>query len=219
MWGAPKMRRHNRSADQAKSDRGFFLIEVLVALGIFAIVSIGALSVLGATAAGGFQDASPTALTTGRQAKDLTVAGVYLQALHDYLASQDDTVWDAVFATWPPGATEQTYCIRPGGTPCDGGEPVLPTLLGDYPIPESPPYQLNWTMVRILIQRWFWNCAPKRYAPDRPLPTRDVLVRVHSTLLWRFKDAIRTLAPGGRGVDRFLPYGSSVPLPSGEVCP
>ena len=212
------MRTCSPSARHAKGDRGFSLIEVLVALGIFAVVSVGVLSVLGATAAGGFQDASPTALTTGRRAKDLTVAAVYLQALHDYLASQDEMVWDALFATWPPGATDRTYCIRPGGTPCDGGEPVLPVLLGGYPVPESTPYQLNWTMVRIVIERWFWDCSMKRYAPERSLPTRDLLVRVHSTLLWRFKDEVRSLAPGGRGVDRFLPYGSPGPLPSGEVC-
>lgn len=213
------MRTHNPPARPGRGERGFSLIEVLVALGIFAIVSVGVLSVLGATAAGGFQDASPTALATGRRAKDLTVAGVYLQALHDHLASQDEMVWDAVFATWPPGTRDQTYCIRSGGTPCDGGEPMLPALLGDHPLPESTPYQLNWTMVRISIQRWFWDCSMRRYAPDRPLPTRDLLIRVHSTLLWRFKHEVRSLAPEGRGVDRFLPYGSPGPLPSGEACP
>jgi prepilin-type N-terminal cleavage/methylation domain-containing protein len=207
------------AARLAGREHGFSLIEVLVALGIFTVVCVGVLSVLGTTVSGGFQDASPTALTTGRRAKDLTVAAVYLQALHDYLASQDDAVWSAVFSAWPPGAVEQIYCIGPGGASCGGGEPTLPAILGRYPLPQAAPYQLTWTVLRIVVQRWHWDCTATRYAANPALTTPDLLVRVRSTLLWRFKGEVRTLTPGDGGVDRFLPYGSSVPAPSDEVCP
>jgi prepilin-type N-terminal cleavage/methylation domain-containing protein len=196
---------------------GFTLVEVLVALGIFAVVSIGVLSLLGGAVAGGVQDAAPTALATGRQAKDLTVAGVYLQALHDHLASQDDSVWNVVFSTWPPGTAEQTYCLSSGGPSCAGGEPTLPAALGDHPVPASAPFQLNWLEVRIVIQRWFWDCDAARYAPNRPIPTEEMLVHVNSTLSWRFRRQARSLAPGGRGIERFLPYGAAQ-WPPGEGC-
>jgi prepilin-type N-terminal cleavage/methylation domain-containing protein len=198
---------------------GFTLIEVLVALGIFAVVCVGVLSVLGAATAGGFQDASPTALTTGRRAKDLTVAAVYVQALHDYLASLDDAVWSAVFSGWPVGVDEQTYCVGPGGTSCGGGELIPPAILGSVPLPQAAPYQLDWIALRILVQRWYWDCATARYAVNAAFPTADLLVRVRSTLLWRFKGEVRAVASGDGGAQRFLAYGSPVLVPSEEVCP
>src|SRR5574341_495382 len=181
--------------------RGFSLIEVLVALGIFGVVCVGVLSVLGATAAGGFQDASPTALTTGRRAKDVTVAAVYLQALHDHLASEDEAAWNALLSTWPPGTNEQAYCVSPGGLPCGGGEPTLPAVLGDYPLPQAAPYQMAWTTLRVLVQRWFWDCAATRYAAPPAATTSDSLVHVRSTLSWRFKGETRVLMPADGGVD------------------
>jgi len=206
------------SPPRSAGEGGFSFIEVLVALGIFLVVSVGVLSVLGATTAGGLQDAAPTALAAGRRAKDLTVAAVYVQALHDYLASQEEAVWNAVFDSWPSGAVEQTYCIRSDGAPCGGGEPVPPAFLGGYPRPETEPYQFTWTILRIAVQRWFWDCAAKRYTFAPPSPTRDLLVRIHTTLFWRLRGELRTLTPGSGGVDRFLPYGSSVPAPSAEAC-
>ncbi|HEY6101808.1 MAG TPA: prepilin-type N-terminal cleavage/methylation domain-containing protein [bacterium] len=207
------------SVSLAAQAHGFSLIEVLVALGIFAVVCVGVLSVLGATAAGGFLDAAPTSLTTGRHAKDLTVAAVYLQALHDYLATQDDAVWSALLSTWPSGTDEQIYCLGSGGASCGGGEPTLPAALGSYPLPQSAPYQLTSTTLRVVVQRWHWDCATTRYAVNPALATPDLLVRVYSTLVWRFKGEPRTVTTGDGGVDRFLPYGSPVPAPSDEVCP
>jgi hypothetical protein len=194
------------------------LIEVVVAVGIFLVVSIGTLSVLGATATGGFQETSPTALSAGRRAKDLTVAAVYLQGLHDYLASLNDPVWDTVLGGWAPGTSGQAYCVRPGGAACDTGESVPPVVLGTYPLPPSAPYQLPWVALRLLIQRWTWDCDARRFslAPSRSAP--DLIVRIHSTLHWRVKDEVRALTPSGGGLARFLPYHASAVTPE-EACP
>lgn len=199
-------------------ETAFTLIEVIVALALFAIVSVGALGILGATAAGGFLDASPTALAAGRRAKDLTAATVYLQALQDYLAAQEGAVWTAVLATWPPGATEQTYCLLPGGAPCEGRAPVLPAVLGNVPVPGSLSYQLNWITLRVTIQRWSWDCAVRRYAPGDATASGDVLLRVQTTLTWRFLGQPRTLTAAGRGLDRFVPYRPDIALPPAEAC-
>jgi hypothetical protein len=182
---------------------------VLVAVGIFLMVSVGTLGILGATAAGGFQETSPTALTTGRRAKDLTAAAVYLQGLHDYFASLDDSAWDRVLGAWPAAATGQTYCLQPGGSACGGGETPPPAALGGYPLPPSAPYQLPWTTLRITVQRWEWDCDARRFAlaPARTTPER--LVRIQTTLVWQVKNDVRTLAPGGGGLVRFLPYHPS----------
>ncbi len=96
-----------------RGESGFTLIEVLVALTLVAVISVGAVGIVGGSAAGGLQEGAPTAVAAGRLAKDLTAAGVALQALHDYLAAQDAAAWAAAFADWPPGATERTYCVRP----------------------------------------------------------------------------------------------------------
>jgi prepilin-type N-terminal cleavage/methylation domain-containing protein len=204
-------------AGWAEPDQGFSLIEVLVAVGIFLVVSVGTLGILGATAAGGFQEASPTALSTGRRAKDLTVAAVYLHGLDDYLASLADPIWDAVLSGWAPGATGQSYCLEPGGSPCGGGEPMPPLALGAYPLPPSAPYQLPWIALRIIVQRWTWDCAARRFSLTPAQGAPDLLVRIHTTLSWRVKQDLRTLAPSG-GLDRFLPYRPSAIAPA-ELCP
>jgi prepilin-type N-terminal cleavage/methylation domain-containing protein len=202
----------------ANVNHGFSLIEVLVAVGIFLVVSVGTLSILGATAAGGFQETSLTALSTARRAKDLTVAAVYLQGLHDYLASLDDSAWDAVLGDWAPGTTGQSYCIQPGRLSCDGGEPVPPPALGVYPIPSSAQYQLPWTALRIIVQRWTWDCATRRFSLTPLQAAPDLLLRLHTVLSWRVKDDLRTLAPSGGGLDRFLAYRPALITPE-EVCP
>jgi len=207
------------SSSSVERMHGFSLIEVLVALGIFAVVCVGVVSILGATAAGGLQDASPTALSTGRRAKDLTAAAVYLQALHDYLATLDNAVWGALFTAWLPGVDEQIYCIGPGRSSCGGAEPTPPAIVGSYPLPRTAPYQLHWTTLRILVQRWHWDCATTRFAARPVRTTPDVLIHVRSTLSWRFKGEARTLTSGDGGVDRFLPYESPVAVPFDETCP
>jgi prepilin-type N-terminal cleavage/methylation domain-containing protein len=201
-----------------RSEIGFSLIEVLVAVGIFLVVSVGTLGILGATATGGFQETSPTALGTGRRAKDLTVAAVYLQGLHDYLASLEDSAWDAVLAGWAAGATGQSYCIQPGGLSCDGGAPPPPAAFGAYPLPPSAPYQLPWTALQIAVQRWRWDCAARRFslAPSREAP--ESVIRIHTTLSWRIKDDLRTVSRPGGGLERFLPYRPPAITPE-VVCP
>jgi prepilin-type N-terminal cleavage/methylation domain-containing protein len=201
----------------AASCQGFSLIEVLVAVGIFLIVSVGTLSILGATAAGGLQDASPTALTAGRRAKDLTAAAIYLQGLHDYLGSLDAAAWDAVLGSWPPGAAGQTYCIQPEGQTCGGGDPVPPTALGPIPLPPSVSYQLPWVALRLVVQRWTWDCEAHRFSRAPSTATADLLVSIHSTLHWRVKSQLQTLSTSGGGLERFLPYRPSA-ITAEDVC-
>lgn len=190
-----------------------------MALAVFAAVTVGALTTLGATAAGGLQDASPTALLTNRRAKDLTVAGVYLQALQDYLTSLDAAAWDVLLAGWPPGTAEQTYCLRTDAAGCEGSDRPLPPLLADAPMPESHPYQLDRATARMHIRPWFWDCAGRRYAPDPTPRTDDRLIHVRATVLWRFGDEVRTFAADEPGVDRLLsPPSPAASLPK-EVCP
>lgn len=196
---------------------GFSLLEVLVALGIFLVVCLGTLGLLGAAAAGGFQETAAPALTAGRRAKDLTAAAVYLQGLNDYLSALDDPVWDAVLAGWPSGTYEQTYCLRSTGAPCAGGEPMPPVSWGAYPLPPSAPFQLPWTELRIVVQRRTWDCAVGRFAESPAQAAPDTLIRIRSTLRWKIKDEVRSLAPSGGGLDRVLPYRP--PLGAQEACP
>lgn len=204
--------------DPGRPDGGFSLIEVLVAVCIFLVVSVGTLGILGATATGGFQETSPTALSTGRRAKDLTVAATYLQGLNDYLASLDDSAWDSVLAGWAVGATGQSYCIQPGGSSCDGGEPPPPAEFGAYPLPPSAPYQLPWTALHIAVQRWRWDCAARRFSLTPAQEAPEFLIRIHTTLSWRIKDDLRTVSRSGGGPERFLPYRPSAITPE-VVCP
>lgn len=196
---------------------GFSLLEVLVALGIFLVVSVGALGLLGAAAAGGFQETAAPALTAGRRAKDLTVAGVYLQSLNDYLSSLDDSVWEAVLAGWAPGAHEQAYCLTHTGAACGSGEPVPPAAWGAYPLPPSAPFQLPWTELRIAVTRLSWDCDTRRFAEAPVSAAPDELIRVRSILRWRIRDEVRALAPAGGGLERVLAHRPAVGVQ--EACP
>jgi prepilin-type N-terminal cleavage/methylation domain-containing protein len=211
------MARRPACARPRRSDRGLSLIEVLVAVGIFLVVVVGTLGMFGVATAGGFQETSPTALNTGRRAKDLTVATIYLQGLHDYLASLDEAAWAAVLDSWAPGTSARTYCAGPGRSPCAGGEPVPPGALGAYPLPPPAAAQLPWTALRLTVRRWTWDCDARRFSPAPLRPAADRLIGVHSTIYWRSKEGLRTLVPSGGGVERYIaPDHSTIPQ---DPCP
>jgi len=165
-------------------ERGFTLIEVLIALAVFAVIIIGTIGVMGAVNAGGLTEGLSTGLVTGRVSKDVTAATTYLQALQEYIASQGSG-----------GVTPGTYCA---GTGCG----ALPPLPAGFPTPASQglnqPYQLNWTNVVVVIEWWGWDGAGQYVAT--PGCTADCLLRVESTVGWQLKGATRTIR-----MQRFIP--------------
>lgn len=169
--------------------RGFTLIEILIALAIFAIVVVGALGVIGAANTSGFLEGIPTALVTGRTSKDITAASTYLRGFQEYMAGTMD------------GATSPgTYSFTTSASDIFG-----------YPVPSAQPYQLAWSGMTVTIDNWYWVCGWDYYAPGGGA-TADRLVRVQTTLSWLFGAAARSVA-----VDRFVPYHPDVPFP-GSVC-
>jgi prepilin-type N-terminal cleavage/methylation domain-containing protein len=155
---------------QAGDERGITLLELLVALALFAVIAIGTLAALGATNTGGFLEGFPVAFATSRSAKDITAATVYVQGLQEHLAK--------LGASLAPG----TY--------------TSPTGFG-YAEPSSAPYQLGSTTLAIVIERWGWNPSAgggTGQYEGMPGCTADCLFRVHTTLGWQVKDATRTVA-------------------------
>jgi len=155
---------------RAGEERGVTLLELLVALALFAVIAIGTLGALGATNAGGFLEGFPVAFATNRTSKDITAATVYVQGLQEHLAGLGGAL------------TPGTYTL-----PADFG----------YAEPSSPPYQLNWTGISIVIERWGWN--PSAGGGEGQYEAMagcsgDCLLRVHTTLTWQLKDATRTVA-------------------------
>lgn len=166
------------------NERGFSLIEVLIALAVFAVIVVGAIGVMGAVNASGLTEGVSTGLVTGRVSKDITAATAYLQALQEYVASKGSGA-----------VAPDTYCA---GT-C-GGQTPLPA---DFPTPASQgldqPYQLDWTNVVVVVEWWGWDAATGQYAPT-PGCAADCLLRVESTISWQLKGAPRTLR-----MERFIP--------------
>ncbi len=181
--------------------RGFTLLEIIISIAIFAIVAVGALGVLGATNAGGFLEGFPNAFVTGRVAKDITAAGVYLHAFQEFVAGVGSSTFD------PNGSTDGTYCIGSGCAPVV----ALPSGLAGYPTPPAQPYELSWTMLNVVITTWYWDPTTNKYdcttntsactsAGVLPFVTVEGVVEVKSTLTWQLKGATRTLT-----MDRFVP--------------
>lgn len=154
-----------------RGERGFTLIEILIALVVFAIVAIGALAALGATTASGFLGAFPTSFTTVRTAKDYTAAATYLQSLDDFIASRGKNA-----------VAPDTYCIENVSGECSPLEKKPAGWDSEYP---KPPSQLGWKKLDVVVERWYWNQVTLTYTKTGT--GADYAVMVRSTLTWVFK--------------------------------
>lgn len=163
--------------------RGFTLIEILVSLAIFAMIVIGALGVLGATDQGGFLEGFPTGFLTARIAKDYTSASVFLQAFQEFVASKGTAA-----------ATPGSYCLGSGCSPVV----AFPSGWTGYPTPPGTTYQLDWSRLEVLVERWYWDTTTNRFSST--VTTNETMTRVRSTLTWRMKSVDRSVT-----VERFIP--------------
>jgi len=171
------------------AERGLTLIEILIALAIFAIVVVGALGAVGATTTG-LTDSFSTAFGTGRAAKDYTVASTYLQGFQEFMADHVDL---STIGTLEAGSPH-TF------TPADSD------IFG-FLLPSARPYQLQWTGMTVEVARWYWDCgSPGQYSPTAAI-TNDQVVLVRATLTWALKNANRTVV-----VERFVPYRPDIGL-------
>ena len=185
--------------------RGLTLIEILIALAIFAVVIVGALGAIGSTTSG-LMEGFPTASMSARGAKDYTVASVYLQAFQEYMA---DHLTDATIGVTVPVGT----------TSFSAGPPPPASVFGFIP-PSGQPYQLDWTELEVTVERWYWYCGNAaatppvlpQYAPidgvnPDPSVTEDQMILVRARLTWRYQGQTRTVP-----VERFVPYRPDIPL-------
>jgi prepilin-type N-terminal cleavage/methylation domain-containing protein len=189
-----------------RSQQGFTLIEILVSVAIFAMLVIGALGVLGAAGAGGFLEGFPSGLATARTARDITAAGVFLEAFQEYVATKDDAIFN-------PG----DYCEGVGcgvDAACTG-----PALSGSgitgAPTPPGEDYQLDWRCLAVTVERWFWDdtldtdgtgsdkgkvyCVVGSTGCGAAVTT-EYLTRVRTRLTWRLRNVDRMIE-----LDRFMP--------------
>ncbi len=172
-----------------RTQNGFTLIEVLVSLAIFAVVIIGATALLGAANTGGLLEGFNTSLSAARVSKDISAASIYVQAFQEFVNSKGSA-----------NATPGSYCI---GSACS--PPVaLPAGLTGYPAPPGQPYQLNWTKLDVLIERWNWDAVAAKYclvgaAGCAASATTESVTRVRAILTWQIKSVQRTLT-----VERFI---------------
>ncbi len=178
-----------------KRQDGFTLVEIMVSLAIFVLIVVGAMSVLGGSNLGGFLETFPTAFGTGRAAKDVTAASVYLQAFQEYVASVPA---DAAIGA---GAGSTTYTCAPPSMTCT---PALPGALASAPTPTGQPYQLNWTSMVILLELWYWDATNLKYclpgsAGCTATASGDSLIHAKSTLTWQLKNTTRNLS-----LERFI---------------
>lgn len=176
-----------------RSERGFTLIEILIAFLVFAMVVLGTGLVLGAATAGGFLDIFPTSFSAIRVARDYTTASTYLQSFQEFMANKGSG-----------SATAGKYCYdRPESViGCSAPNP----LPADYPSPATAGYQLNWDKLEVVIEDWYWNGTAERYCPEVDYGSGESAVctagvssfglkLVQSTLYWEFKG--QTRASGG----------------------
>jgi prepilin-type N-terminal cleavage/methylation domain-containing protein len=166
---------------------GFTLIEIVISLALFLVITLGASGMIGLSNVGG-PGAFPTAFGVGRAAKDVTVASVYLQSLQEYAASQGSTAM----------GSPSTYTCTPNGVAWSC-TPSLPTGLTGAPQPSAQPFELQWTQLLIGVSRWNWDSTSSKYSTAAP-STTDNLIRVRSTLTWQVGTAQKTLT-----VERFIP--------------
>jgi prepilin-type N-terminal cleavage/methylation domain-containing protein len=179
-------------------DRGFTIIEILLALAMFAVIIVGALGTLGAQGTGQLETV-PTGLTTARSGKDITAAAVYLQALHECAATVGGTgvtpgtmIYDGSSSDAPLG------CTIPLTSPL---QPLLPS---------AEPYQLARYTLTVTFTTLVWGSGRYTEGSCDPATDADCLVRIRSTLAWSLRGEPPSCPPSGsaRGcltVQRLLP--------------
>lgn len=172
-------------------DGGFTLAEVMVSLGLFALIAVGSLGILGSVEVGGPLAAAPTAVGAVRLARDHTAAALYLHAVQEVLSAR-------TAAQLPPG----TYCR---GEDCPPSLP-FPDELADVPPPPTGPSQISRLRLLVTVEHWHWDASAEGHyclvgSPGCGAgPASEFLTRVRSTLTWEFRGFLRTLT-----LTRFIP--------------